>query len=219
MRDLTITQEYLICAVNEKGKISGFSTEKLVCLVASGLLELQMENCVQIDKKKVTVTGTLPESRQYLRPLYDFINQAKPVKLEKVLEAYSYSFTDQRLKDLMDSIGRSLEGMGMMEISKGGLFGNKNCYIPTKEAIHYVIDMVRAEMLEEGEVTEDIAALVILLDASKTLRTYFSEFERKEIKAKLKEIVQSETGKTVKEMVAYVEDMISALAALVVVYS
>ena len=46
MKDMTLTQEYFICAVNGKGKISGFSTEKQVCLVAAGLLELQMEGCI-----------------------------------------------------------------------------------------------------------------------------------------------------------------------------
>ena len=53
MKDMTLTQEYFICAVNGKGKISGFSTEKQVCLVAAGLLELQMEGCICIDKKQV----------------------------------------------------------------------------------------------------------------------------------------------------------------------
>ena len=52
MKDMTLTQEYFICAVNGKGKISGFSTEKQVCLVAAGLLELQMEGCICIDKNR-----------------------------------------------------------------------------------------------------------------------------------------------------------------------
>ena len=39
MQDLSITQEYYICAVNEKGRISDFSTERLVCFVAAGLAE------------------------------------------------------------------------------------------------------------------------------------------------------------------------------------
>lgn len=43
MQDLSITQEYYICAVNEKGRISDFSTERLVCFVAAGLLDLQLE--------------------------------------------------------------------------------------------------------------------------------------------------------------------------------
>lgn len=60
MRDLTLSQEYLICAVNEKGTLFTFNTEKLVCLVAAALLELQLEGCAAVDKKFITVTGPLP---------------------------------------------------------------------------------------------------------------------------------------------------------------
>lgn len=219
MKDLAITQEYMICAVNAKGKISGFSTERLVCLVGAGLLELQLENCVKLDKKSVTVTGELPAGKQYLKPLYDYVNQKKPVKLEKILEAYNYSITDKRLNELFDSIGASLEEMGLAKAEKSGIWGNRKAFIPTTEAIHYVVDMIRAELLEEVEVTEDIAALVILLDKSKILKVYFSEYERKEIKKKLKEITNSDTGKIIKEMVDYVDNMITAMMVLIVAYS
>ena len=90
MRDLSITQEYLICAMGEKGKISGFDVEKLVCVVASGLLELKMEDCIKLEKKRVRVIGELPVKKRYLKPLYDFINQPKPVKVEKIIEEYNY---------------------------------------------------------------------------------------------------------------------------------
>ena len=32
MKDMTLTQEYLVCAVNEKGKIGSMNIEKVVCL-------------------------------------------------------------------------------------------------------------------------------------------------------------------------------------------
>ena len=86
MKDLSITQEYMLCAMNEKGKISGFDTNKLVCMVAAGLLELQMADCIRLEKKKVMVTNSLPENKAYLHPLYDFINQGRPVKVEKIIE-------------------------------------------------------------------------------------------------------------------------------------
>ena len=57
MRDLSITQEYLICAVNEKGKISGFSTERLVCLVAAGLLDMELAGAVRLTDKRVEIAG------------------------------------------------------------------------------------------------------------------------------------------------------------------
>ena len=104
MRDLSITQEYLICAMHGKGKISGFNVEKLVCVVASGLLELKMENCIVLEKKKVRVTGELPAEKMYLKPLYNFINQPKPVKIEKIIEEYNYSFSDRKLRELIGGV-------------------------------------------------------------------------------------------------------------------
>ena len=59
MRDLTLSQEYLLCAVNEKGRLPHLGVERTVCLVAAALLELQLEGCVAVDKKYVTVTGPL----------------------------------------------------------------------------------------------------------------------------------------------------------------
>lgn len=218
MKDLSITQEYLICAVNSKGKISGFGSEKLICLIASGLLELQLEKCIKIDKKRVVVIDNLPDERLYLKPLYDFVNQQKPVKLEKILEAYNYSFKD-RGYELVNSIGASLKDLGLVEVTCTGIFGNKNAYIPNANAVHYVIDMIRAEFLEDVEVTDDIAALIVLLDKSKLLKIYFSEFEQKEIKKKLKKITNSNTDKTIKDMVDNVEYMITMMNVLIVAYS
>ena len=59
-------------------------------------------------KKRVTVTNNLPDEKLYLKPLYDFVNQQKPVKLEKILEAYNYSFKD-RGYELVNTIGASLK--------------------------------------------------------------------------------------------------------------
>lgn len=218
MKDLSITQEYLICAVNSKGKISGFGSEKLICLIASGLLELQLEDCIKIDKKRVTVMNNLPDEKLYLKPLYDFVNQQKPVKLEKILEAYNYSFKD-RGYELVNTIGASLKDLGLVGVTRTGIFGNKNAYIPNANVVHYVVDMIRAEFLEDVEVTEDIASLIILLDKSKLLKTYFSEYEQKEIKKKLKEITNSDTGKSIKDIVNNVEYMITMMNVLIVAYS
>lgn len=215
MKDLSIIQEYFICIVNEKGKISGFSIEKPVCFVAAGLLELQIEKCVSIDKKMVTVTRELPEEKNYLKPLYDFVNQSKPVKLEKLLEAYHYSITDKKWNELMESVGSSLQTMGLVEAGKTGLLGNKKSFVPAKNAVNGIVEKVRAEVLEDGELTEDVAALVILLEKSKSLKTYFSEFEQKEIKTRLKEIADTPNGKMIKYMVEYVENMIVVMTAVI----
>ena len=95
MKDLSIIQEYTICAVNEKGKFPALSTEKAVCFVAAGILELRLEKCISIDGKKLDITGELPANRQYLKPLYNLIAQKAPVKLERVVEAYNFCLTNK----------------------------------------------------------------------------------------------------------------------------
>ena len=53
MRDLSITQEYMICTVNNKGALPAANPKAGVCLVVGGLLELQLEQCISMDDKKV----------------------------------------------------------------------------------------------------------------------------------------------------------------------
>ena len=219
MRDLTLSQEYLICAVNEKGTLFTFNTEKLVCLVAAALLELQLEGCAAVDKKFITVTGPLPQEMAHLRPLYDYLNTGKPMQTEKLPEEYTYSVTDAHLNELMAAIGDSLVQQGLMTPVKAGLLGKKQGYLPTREAINAVVDLVRAELLEEGEVTEDVAALVILLEQGKCLKPYFSAFEQKEMRDKLQAISQTPAGKAVRDMVEYVENLIAVMTLLVTVFT
>ena len=164
MKDLSLIQEYMICAVNERGGISSLSTEKLVCLVAAGLLDL-------------------------------------------------------RLAELTKAVGRSLVDLELAQETRGGLLGNRKNFVPTKEAVEHVIDMVRAELLEDVEVTEDIVALVALLERGKCVKTYFSAYEQKTIKAKLKQIAAAPEGKLAGELIGYVENMMAIATGLIAVCS
>lgn len=213
MKELSITQKYLICVVNKKGRISGFNTEKQVCFVAAALLDLQLDNCISMDGEKVSVTGELPAEKSYLRPLYTFINQTMPMKIEKVLEEYNGSFTDRRLNELMEAVGGSLEEMGLAETSEAGIMGSKKSYTPTEAALDGVIDGIRAAMLEGGKATEKEAILVTLLEKSKSLKVCFTDCEQREIRNKLKEILNMPNGKMLKEMIEYVDSMTAAMMA------
>ncbi len=213
MKDLSIIQEYTICAVNKNGKFPAFSVEKAVCFVAAGILELRLEKCISIDGKKLDITGELPANRQYLKPLYNVIAQKAPVRLERVIEAYNYCLTHKHSDQLMESVGISLMQLGLAKEGRTGLLGSKKSFIPTQEAVHSVVEMLRAELLEDGEITEEAATLVILLEKGKCLKPYFSQFEQKEIKKKLRELIDSPEGKLVKDMVSYIECLIAASAS------
>ena len=169
---------------------------------------------MSLDQKRVAVTGPLPEGRNYLKPLYGFLAEKGSMKPEKVMEAYTYSLSDKHIDALMDSVGGSLEELGLAQRVRAGLFGSKTAFAPRKEAINGVVDMVRSELLEDGDVTDEVAALTALLDKSGCLKEYFSKFEQREIKQRLKDIAASPNGRLVGEMVEYIYNMIATMTVL-----
>ena len=207
MRDLSITQEYLICTLNKKGALPSTNPKASVCMIIGGLLEMQMEKCISMEDKKVIVSAELPEHMSYLKPLYDVINQKKPMKAQKVVETYYASFTSKKLNMLLDALLDELKSADAVESVKTGLLGSKEAFAPKKEAVTGVIEKIRAELLEDGDVSEDVIALTVLLDKSGQLKEYFSKYEQKELKEKLEVIRKSKAGTTAKELLWYIDSL------------
>lgn len=132
MKDLSITQEYMICTVNVKGALSGYNQKAVACLIVSGLLEMQLAKCISLNDKKVSVCAELPEDMGYLKPLYNVLNQGKPMKAEKVVETYTIAFTNKNLYELVDTLMESLKEADVVEPVKAGLLGNTDRYVPKK---------------------------------------------------------------------------------------
>lgn len=214
MKDLSIVQKYMVCTVNEKGGFPFASVEeRTLGLVAAGLLELEMEGSISIDGRKVSVSGRLPEHRPYLEPLYAFIQEKQKVKIDVVVDAYNFSWTDKRLKALWNAVGSSLVKLEAATPCKAGLLGKQTGYLPAPEEVRSVVEQMRAELLEDGPVCDDTAALVVLLEQVKCLKVYFSDFEQKAIREKIKAIVDTPEGKIVKDMMTYLQVVMYSPAA------
>lgn len=205
MKDLSITQEYMVCTVNGKGTISSYNQKAIACLIVSGLLEMQLSKCISISDKKISVCSELPEHMTYLEPLYNVINQGKPMKVEKAVEAYTIAFTNKKLYALEDAVMESLKEADVVESVKAGLLGNKESYAPKKEIITGIIEKIRAELLEDGEISEDVIALAALMEKTGNLEDYFSKYEQKELKNKVEAIKKSDAGTLAKEMIEHIE--------------
>lgn len=214
MNQLTISQQYLLCVLNERGKLPSFSTEIPVCLLAGSLIDLILSQCVAVGRdKKLAVTGQLSEDNRHLSSLYAFIRDSKPMKVEKLAGEYAFTFSDKRIKQLIQDVGASLHALGCAYPESGGLLGGAPRFIPDKRAVDYVIQNIRAELLEDGAVSDEIVALVSLMEKSGQIKKYFSRYERDQLKARLKEIQSAESNKLVKEMVDYINTMFVIIAS------
>ncbi len=207
MSNLSLSQEYMMCALNDKGKISTFSLERVIAVAASAVAELMMDDVIESDGKKLSVKKALPEDMRYLSPVYDFIEKKGRVGFRTVVEHFSFTLSSKNIDELFDSIGDSLVAAGCVKKEKSGMLGNKNAYIPDAKAVNTIIQNIRAEILEDGELTEDIAALTAILDKTGELMRFFSAYEKKDVKKRLKEIKNDPENKDIAKVINYVEEL------------
>lgn len=207
MSNLSLSQEYMMCALNDKGKISAFSLERVIAVAASAVAELLMNDIIELDGKKLSVKKALPKDMSYLSPVYDFIEKKGRVGFKTVVEHFSFTFSSKNIEELFDSIGESLVKAGCAQKEKSGMLGSKNAYVPDKKAVDNIIQNIRAEILEDGELTEDIAALAVLLDKTDELMRFFSAYEKKDVKKRLKEIKENPENKEIAKVINYVEEL------------
>ena len=172
-----------------------------------------MEGCITIRGRKISAAGRLPARRTYLEPLYAFIREKQEVKADVVVDAYNFSWTDKRLKALWGAVGESLVEADAAAPCKAGLLGKQTGYQPAPGVVQSVVEQMRAELLEDGPVCDDTAALVVLLEQVKCLKIYFSDFEQKSIQKKIKAIVDTPEGKIVKDMMTYLQVIMYSSAA------
>lgn len=208
MKDLSLTQQYMLCTLKENGKLPALGLEKTLCLSASGVLELLMEDILAFDGKKLRINGPLPQKKEYLSPVYEMIEKKQPVKFETVVEFFTVSLTDTNINRLIDHVGESLVQAGCVQKEKGGLFGGKNLYLPKQSDVDAVVQRIRAEILEDGEISEDIVALAALLHKSGDLQRYFSAYERKDFKQRMKEIKENPGSEMIRRAAEYIDSLL-----------
>lgn len=207
MNGLSISQKYLLCALSSKGKIPALSFERIIAIAAAGVVELMIDGIVETDGKKLSVRKPLPSEKSYLSLVYDYIEKKQPVNFKTVIEHFSVTFTSKNSDALIDAIGGALVMAGCAKQEKRGVFGNKNAYIPDEKAVDNIVQNIRAEILEDGELTEDIAALTVILDKTGELMKFFSAYEKKAVKQRLKEIKKNPENKEIAKVINYVEEL------------
>lgn len=207
MDNLSISQAYLLCALNSKGKLPVFGAEHQVCLVAGSILDLVLTGCVKVEDKNLSVSAPF-SGNGWLKGVYDDIGQKDSISLEKITALYSFQLSGRKVKDLINGIGQSLADQGLADSPE-----KKSVYIPRADAVDRVIQSIRAELLEEGEVSDETVALASLMEKSNMIKKYFSSYEKDTLKKRLKELKSTEFHRLVAEMVDYIVTMIAIISA------
>lgn len=207
MKNLSTTQQYFLCILKKNGKISSLEMEKTTCLAASAVVELLMEDILAFDGKKLSIQVALPEEKSYLRQVYDVVVKKQPVKFENAIEYFSFNFTDKYINRLIEDIGESLAELGCVRKEKGGFMNGKTLYIPNEADVDHIVQNIRAELLEDGELSEDIVVLTALLNKSQDLQRYFSSYEKQALKKRLAEIKENPQNELIHKATEYIDTL------------
>lgn len=216
MESLSVTQEFVLCALKEDGKIPLLkATEVTVCLVSSAVWELVHHHAVRYDEKDDLVCeSVLPEQAAYLQPLYEQIKEREPVSVHKLVESYVYAATEKNLQQLIEAIGARLEELQCGEVVRErGLLHEKVRFHPNQAAVQQVVDKVRDEFFSENTLSHNIVALTALLEESGLLKQYFSKYETDTLRQKLKELANVDEYAFVAGIMAATETLIELIEA------
>ena len=207
MKNLSTTQQYFLCILKKNGKISSLEMEKTTWLAASAVVQLLMEDILSFDGKKLSIQVALPEEKSYLRQVYDVVVKKQPVKFENAIEYFSFNFTDKYINRLIEDIGESLAELGCVRKEKGGFMNGKTLYIPNEADVDHIVQNIRAELLEDGEISEDIVVLTALLNKSQDLQRYFSSYEKQALKKRLAEIKENPQNELIHKATEYIDTL------------
>ena len=211
MNNLSLSQEYMMCALSDKGKILSMRFDRAIALAAAAVAELLIEDIIELDGKKLSVKRQLSQDKGLLRLVYDYVESKQPVNFKSVVEHYSVTFTNKNPNALFEAVGESLIAAGCAQKGTRGIAGNKTAYIPDADAVDNIIQNIRAEILEDGELTEDIAALTALLEKTGDIMKFFSAYEKKSVKKRLKEIKANPENEKIAKVINYVEDLMAII--------
>ena len=211
---LPVTQQYLLCALQENGTLPIIGQERMLSLVAGGVLELLLEETLALEGKKLRVAASLPAEKEYLRPVWGFVEKKQPVRFEKIVQFFAMDLTDRNTRALIDAVGNGLVEAGCAEPEvRRGLFGRKTVYHPNLMQRDRVVQQIRAELLEEGTISEETVILTVLLHRSGLLKRYFSQYEKAELKRRLQEIRQNPADEMIRRAASYLDSLLVVMIA------
>lgn len=216
MKNLSLTEEYVLCILNEKESKSILcSKEYAVCIIATSIWELISYKAVKLtNDKNLVINVNFDGTKGYLKYIYDDIKLKESIKVTELVEDYIFNGSNSNLKNIVKSLVEDLVKNNSIKIEKKeGLFKEKEVYIGNVSVINNIIKQIREDILESKNVSAETMILATMLFWSKAHKEYFSKYEAKQIKETVKKIKETEEYLFIKEIL---DDIQSILLTIVV---
>ncbi|MBX8936590.1 hypothetical protein [Enterococcus gilvus] len=211
MKNLNLSQQYLLFTMNRNGKISSINYYVGMCLVMAGMLDLQEAQVIELDQKEIIIlSDQLPEELEYLNCLFEKITQLKKKRIDKLATAYGATFFEKDLKLLVAQTRNSLIDLREITVETDG---NTLSYLAKEKTIAQLV--ARLENL--NCLDYDGLKLAILLKKSSYLKKYIEKPERKMLERKIKDVKHDPVAKQTQVMISQLDWLMGATVAITAV--
>jgi len=185
MKDsFTLAQEFVLLA-------SDFETHKQrrpmrsylqTYVLGAILIELLSEEVIRVGHKgKLVVIQNEYDGDEAALLMVQNLKQSSKTMKEWIQSLYSWRKDSARLFQLV--VNPLVLGGYLKEEKYRKMFlFQATRYVPLTKYKDRIIQRIRAELLENGPITQQTALLTMMLEMSKLLRSYFSEYEQIELK-------------------------------------
>ena len=208
-----------------KEKRKFYETELTSHLLVSMIIEMMLDGNLEVNNKsKVRLTDKIPTSNYNIQ-LYNAIKEGKftgilkksdEIPFKDIISLVCYSFSNKTMKSIVEPLKEKMVEDELISLEeKKGLFGNKEIIIINDNKFNNVVEEVRAEILENGNLTDDIILLSSLLNATKFLKNIFTKYEKERLESRLKEIKQTEISEKVKIAQDVIDEMSATMATII----
>lgn len=191
MRDLTITEQYVLTIIDKKGRIPNLFRGYIVSAM---IMDLNYEEFINYDNNGfLSINKELTSDFDYLKEIYNYIKNKGTIKVSILKRHFSGLFIFSNKNNF--GINKLRERM-----LRDGLIHqtNKNCYIADESKLNLVIESLRANILEEDEFDDKTKLLLTLLIKSKA-KTYFTKEERIQFNSRVSEVMLNKKALLVKD--------------------
>lgn len=210
--ELSTTEQFIILDLMGKNLIKNKKVKvgnSKIYSIASIFIDLCFKDKIAFNEnQQVIITNSELTGIEYNDIVLKTITSKKTMSIKEWIE---YFYSHPKLRDsIYNAITQSIIKKDALEVisSPSLLNSSKKSYIDSKNIGDFIVQKLRAELLEDGNIDDNTLSLVILLDENKMLMSYFSEYEYKDIKDKIEKMYEDKATnkfKIIKKAITNIE--------------
>lgn len=210
--ELSTTEQFIILDLMGKNLIKNKKVKvgnSKIYSIASIFIDLCFKDKIAFNEnQQVIITNSELTGIEYNDIVLKTIASKKTMSIKEWIE---YFYSHPKLRDsIYNAITQSIIKKDVLEVisSPSLLNSSKKSYIDSKNIGDFIVQKLRAELLEDGNIDDNTLSLVILLDENKMLMSYFSEYEYKDIKDRIEKMYEDKATnkfKIIKKAITNIE--------------